>query len=538
MINSEIILCSGIKLDKNYENVLSYNEEQMVNLCRSHAIYTGNKYKIVAVRENVINISARYEDCIYANYIAFINKKYGNKWFFAWVTDVKLLNPGTTEITFQVDVFSTWYERFNLGQGFIEREHVSDDTVGLHTIPENLELGEYVVNYENKNSQFNTLDVIVASNIDTALDGQGELVGGSVFGGTYNKIKQGYKYYYFSNNASSSLNDVLKKIDDAGKSDSVNFLFLAPYNSFEKDDVTILDNGKVKENYLVKYMDWENNITGDTAPVKLTTLNGYSPRNGKLLTFPYCYLRVSNNNGADAIFHFEKFANNEANKCYFQFICAICPGMSINLFPLSYDNITNNFNECLPAGKFPICGYSSDVYTNWLTQNGVNIISSLVGGALETAVGLGGMAAGGGMSGASMTASGLGTIKDTLSTIYEHTFNPIQSRGATNTGDVKTSANINTFTAYGMSIKQEYARCIDDYFSRFGYQVNEVKTPNLNSRQQFNFIKVGGMDEIVSGNIPATALEEINQIFRKGVTIFHNYTNFGNYTINNPIVNN
>ena len=537
MTNSEIILCSDIKLDRNYENVLSYSEEEMVSLCRSKAIYTGTEYKIVGVRENKINVSARYEDCIYANYMAFINRKYGNKWFFAWVTDVKLLNPATTEITFQIDVFSTWYQRFTYNQAFIEREHVDDDTIGLHTLPEDLETGEYVVNYENINKQFNILDIIVASNIDTAVDGQGELVGGHVYGGTYNKIKQGYKYYYFSNNASSSLNDILKKIDDAGYADNINFMFLAPFNSFEKDDATIIDNGKVKENYLVKYMDWENVITGDTAPTKLRTLDGYQPRNNKLLTFPFCYLRVTNNNGGDAIFHFEKFADNEANKCYFQFICAICPGMSINLFPLSYDNITNNFNECLPAGKFPICGFSSDVYINWLTQNGVNIVSNLVGGALQTAVGVGGMVAGaGGINMGSMAASGLGTIKDTLTTIYEHSFNPIQSRGATNTGDVKTSANINTFTAYGMSIKEEYARVIDQYFSRFGYQVNTVKTPNLNSRLHFNFIKVGGQDELVHGNIPASALEEINGLFRKGVTIFHDYESIGNYTINNPIV--
>lgn len=533
---NEIILCKGIKMDKNYENVLSYGETDLVTLCRNNKIYEADNYNFIEKADNKIVVSHPYSYCMYANYVAFKNPRFGNKWIFAWITDVKLINIGSTEITFEVDVWSTWYSSFVVGQAFIEREHVSDDTVGLHTIPENLELGEYVTNYENKNTQFNTLDVIVASNVDTSINANNQLVGGDVYGGTYNKIRQGFKYYYFSNNASSSLNTVLKAIDDAGKADSVKFMFLAPFNSFEKDDATILDNGKVKENYLVKYMDWENIVTGDTAPLKLTSLNGYTPVNKKLLTFPYCYLRVTNNNGADAIFHFEKFADNDANKCYFQFICAICPGMSINLFPLSYDGITNNFNECLPAGKFPVCGFSSDVYTNWLTQNGVNIVSSLVGGALQTAVGAGSIVAGGGLSGASMGAGGLGSIKDTLTTIYQHSFNPIQSRGATNTGDVKTSGNINTFTAYGMSIKQEYARCIDGYFSRFGYQVNEVKTPNLNSRTKFNYIKVGGMDELITGDIPASDLEKINEICRKGVTIFHDYSSFGNYTQTNSIV--
>ena len=29
-------------------------------------------------------------------------------------------------------MFSTWYQRFTYNQAFIEREHVNDDTIGLH----------------------------------------------------------------------------------------------------------------------------------------------------------------------------------------------------------------------------------------------------------------------------------------------------------------------------------------------------------------------------------------------------------------------
>ena len=32
----------------------------------------------------------------------------------------------------------------NHKESFIEREHVNDDTIGLHTIPENLETGDYI----------------------------------------------------------------------------------------------------------------------------------------------------------------------------------------------------------------------------------------------------------------------------------------------------------------------------------------------------------------------------------------------------------
>lgn len=531
--NSEIILSKGIKLDRNHENVLSYSESSMVSLCDSNKIYRGSQYSFIG-NDDTINVEVPYRDAMYCNYIAFKNPKFGNKWIFGFVTGVKLISPLVTEITWEKDVWSTWYSSFDVGKAFIEREHVDDDTIGKHTIPENLETGDYVVNYENKKHELTPLNVIMASNVDPVLSG-GSLVGGDVGGGIYNDIRTGYKYYHFSNDTTSSLPDILKAFDEAGKADAIIALFLAPFSSYEKVDDTVFDNGQVKESTTKKTLTWVNGIAGDSYPLKLTALDGYTPVNKKLLTFPYCYLRLTNNNGNDAIYHFEKFADNINNNCHFAIDCAVCPGMSIICYPQDYDGIANNYNVCLQAGKFPVCGWASDSYTNWLTQNGVNIVTSLVGQATSLVTG-GISMAGGNMAGLSGLVSGVSGIANTLGTIHQHSLTPMEAKGNSNTGDVKTSSDINTFTAYGMSIKKEFAKCIDSYFSRFGYQVNEVKTPNLNSRTQFNFIKVGGMDELVHGNIPASDLEKINEIFRKGVTIFHNYSNFGNYTISNTIV--
>ena len=43
-----------------------------------------------------------------------------------------------TEITIETDVFQTWQFNINYKKMFVEREHVNDDTVGLHTVPENV----------------------------------------------------------------------------------------------------------------------------------------------------------------------------------------------------------------------------------------------------------------------------------------------------------------------------------------------------------------------------------------------------------------
>lgn len=540
MKNSEIILCSGIKLDRNYENTLSYNEEQMVNLCRNNQIYTGNTYTILQP-QNKIRISASYSNCIFANYVAFINPRYGNKWIFAWVTDVKLVNPNTTEISIQVDVFSTWYERFNLGEGFIEREHVSDDTVGLHTIPEGLEIGDYICDDIISQNGLSNVGgyIILSSTFVPYLDANDELIISTQGDGglAYNGIYSGLEYTAFSNSTAgrAKLKKVIQAFANAGRNADINGLFIAPLMllseiTFEEDGVW----GIVKQSSEAYTYAWESYNTPQI--LKPTSLNNYTPINKKLLTYPYCFITMNNGNGGSAIYKYELFKNSE-NFCDFSIAYSITPGMSTILRPHYYES-SNTFNHKadLIGGKYPTCNWLSDTYTNWLTQNALNIKLGIVRSAGEVGIGVASSFINPSM-GASNIISGIDGITSSMKEVYlNREFMSPQAEGNTNCGDVNFSSSNTTFTCYKMSIKEEYARILDQYFSRFGYKVNTVKTPNLNSRSIFNFIKVGGMDEIVSGNIPSTDLEEINNIFRKGTTIFHDYNYVGNYTVSNPIV--
>lgn len=542
MTDSEIILCSGIKMDKNYENVLSYNEEQMVSLCRQNAIYTGTNYKIVGVRENIINVSARYEDCIYANYMAFKNKKYGNKWFFAWVTGVKLLAPATTEITFQIDVFSTWYSRFNVGQGFIEREHVSDDTIGLHTIPEGLETGDYIINdiVELGNNELNSKYIAMAysGNPQSLFPSYGS-------GKEYTGLYTGFNYMIFA--SSQDAEKMIQGFSDTGTLEKIYCLFTIPqglirnsvhwYNSpgATGGDVIEVGDGNYpmfalvpadpsgSHNEITVLSNTNFNING--------AINGYTPKNNKLFTSEFNYIYVTNNTGCDIKLNYEDFVNNQP---IFKIIGAISIGCNIKLIPQNYKKYNSDTGNSLytygiSGSKYPTLGWVGDTYTNWLTQNAINLTTGFISSGMSTL----GSAFRGNIGG---TVNGMLDITNKLAQIRQHQLTSETGQGNINSGDLTYSSKKMNYTLYRMSIKEEMAIVIDRYLSRFGYKVNVVKTPNLNSRSQFNFVKVGGMDEIISGNIPAVALEEINSIFRKGVTIFHNYNNFGNYTINNPIV--
>lgn len=544
MNNSEIILCSGIKLDKNYENVLSYSESDMISLCRSNSIYTGNNYKIVGVRDNIINVSVPYKDCIYANYMAFINPKYGNKWFFAWITNVRLLNPDTTEITFKVDVFSTWFSRFNVDEAFIEREHVSDDTIGLHTIPESLETGDFIINSvtELGTTELNTKYIAMAysGNPQSLFPSYGS-------GKEYTGLYTGFNYMILASGQDAE--KMIQGFSDNGALEKIYCFFTLPSGLIKSNvhwyngpnatgtDVVEVGDGNYPMFALVPEdavgSHHEMTILSNTNVNINTTLNGYTPKNNKLFTGAFNYLYITNNTGIDVKFNYEDFVSNQP---IFKIIGAISIGANIKLVPENYKKITTNTDNSLytygvSGSKYPTLGWVGDTYTNWLTQNAINITTGFIGSGLQTL----GSAFTGNVMGAT---SGMLSIANQVGEIYKHSLVSETGQGNINSGDLTFSSKKMNFTIYQMSVKQEMASVIDNYLSRFGYRVNSVKTPNLHSRTKFNFIKVGGMDELIHGNIPATDLEEINSIFRKGVTIFHDYTTFGNYTQTNSIITN
>lgn len=537
---TEIILCSGIKMDRNYENVLSYSESDLVTLCRSNSIYTGNKYKITGVRNNIINLHCPYAIAMYSNYLAFKNPKYGNKWMFGWVTDVKLLNEDTTQITFKTDVFSTWYSRFNLNQAFIEREHVSDDTIGKHTLPEGLETGEYVAQIKNSNNYQPVLTNMYYLSDLLIVAGVTEL--GFIYAYPqsaqqlqYNGVYSGLTYIAFQNG--NELEKFIRNSHQNLSDDNLATLFMIPSSMVslsQSDWITTTVGDDIHYSFTFAFVpttQFEQNM-GEVSYPKAEFLDAdYVPVNKKLLTFPYCFLNVTNNAGVVKDYHYELF--NTAHNCTFQLRGAIGVGCSIKLYPKDYSvkgsntSTVENKLHSIDAGKLPTCPWLNDAYTNWLTANSVNMALNVGKDIMQVAGGITTGQVGG-------VVGGFSGILGQVASIYEHSLQPASAKGGLNQGDLNFACR-NTFNTYPMSIKKEVAVIIDRYFSRFGYKVNEVKTPNLNSRTVFNFIKVGGMDELVSGEIPATDLEEINTIFRKGVTIFHDYSKIGNYTVSNPI---
>lgn len=522
MKNSQIILCKNIKMDKNYNNVLNYSEASLLAVCEANKLEKANNYSFVKPNGTTIDVSFSYSNCLKANYIAFQNPYYDNKWFFAFIDSVEYRNDSLTRITFTIDVFSTWFNKITLQTCYVEREHVIDDTRGLHTIPENIETGEYKA---QSNDYFTTFKgdyvIVMGSTIDPAIDMTGKLVGGNNGGGVYGGVKTAYSYFSFLP-TTDTLTKVLKAFEEAGKSSAIGCLFMIPRTFITADSTLDLDNYSIPNK--------QNSMNYIWTLDRPTTIDGYKPKNNKLYTYPYCYLYITNNNGGNAIYHYEKFDND------ISFVAhgIITPSGSSHLYPRKYNGIENNYSEMLSGAKYPICGYKSDVYINWLRQNGLNIATNVITSAMQTMSGVAMLGSGGtAMAGAGNISRGLLGISNTLTEIYKHSLIPPQAEGNINTGDVNYANKLNTFYANMMTIKKEYAKVIDNYFSMFGYKVNEVKIPNLDGRSNWNYVKT--IDCNFTGEMASNDLDTIRQVFDRGVTIWHNYETMLNYNVLNTI---
>ena len=527
----------NVPLESDYKHTLYFSsKEKQTEYFKSKSKYHDDDFSYVR-KEKVLRYPKDYDELLGCNYLMYRNTSYSDKWFYAFITKIEFVSDGISRIYFETDVIQTWLFDYTIKPSFVEREHVTDDSIGRHTLPEGLELGEYVSNWHGKDDKLKDGHKFVFGST-CAVDGpdaDNNYSGGQaikLIGGMYGGIYTGSKYYTYevNNNARDPISNILQTITDDYGTDAVSCVFMAPKFLCTDSDGNVIKNNSIPNSSSHKYYDHTEN-----KPFNEHGLQGYHPRNKKLFTYPYCYLHVDNGNGGSAIYHYEYFRNDPME---FHVEGVLTPGCSIRMVPLNYKGSNYSDREGLNLGKYPVCNWATDIYTNWVTQNGVNVATSIMtaGGSAITGAMMGSAVPGvgtvaGGVLGA---LSGLAGVANALNEVHKATMIPPQTEGNINCGDVITAANNNTFHYYHMSIKSEFARIIDDYFDMFGYKINEVRTPHSNHRENWWFTKL--IDANIDGAIPMEDMSKIKNCYNTGITFWKNPSNIGNYSVSNGIV--
>ena len=539
----------AVPIDKDYQHTLyfaSANDQYNYFHGKKKKEYTDFSFQR---HDNIIRIPEHIDTLLAAgcNYVMYKNPSYSNKWFYAFIEDMEYINDGRTDVKIRTDCIQTWMFNINVKPSFVEREHAATDEIGDHTIDEGLETGEFVVNNLRQFTYGSNMSIIIA--VNKIVEGTSSaFIGGTLYHGIYS----GLLYYAFDYSEANKINDFIEKYDKAGAGDSIICMFLAP-------DVLAAnpEDGKVHSGDLIpgtalpdsvvinKPFDRADFEWGKEIVYEFSTNNidGYVPRNKKLMCYPYRYLLACNNAGTSVPYKFEKFyVDSDNGKTLYEPTFAIygslTVGCSVRMIPLCYNGIrTENEDEGITMGKFPAINWSSDAYTNWLTQNGVNIAINLASGAGQiiagAAIAAGTSGIGAGIGGGTIIG-GVSQIASTLGQIHQQSFAPPQAKGNLNSGDVTTARNKNTFFFYTMSVKKEVAAIIDEYFDMYGYKCHRVKIPEKAHRAAYWFTKT--IDANITGNIPQKDLQVIKDCYNNGITFWRNTASFRDYSVANGIV--
>ena len=541
-----ILLKSPLKLDNNNQITFATSTDQF-NYFYGLTKLEHSAFSYIR-KDGVVRIPTHkeandglpvYEDLLEYNYCMYQNTHYDMKWFYAFITDITYQNDGMTEIKLETDAFQTWQFDLTYMNSFIEREHVSSDNVGEHTIPERIEHGPYIASSYTEIASFSQANSYIIIGTTWLPSNTPNIMSAQIYGGVFS----GVYYVAFASTGVDAKNFILA-LDGLGRGDAIVTVFMAPtsilgnltgftgtiHSKINNDDGTTSAHDFTISGYFVGN-DLSGKIVGsDTTVTNVTSIDGYTPKNKKVLCYPYTYLLLTNNNGANAEFHYEDFISNTAT---FSIISALSPGCSIKCFPKNYKKLADGvsshpgYNDGIMAGKLPICSWQNDSFTNWMTQQSVNVMMNQV----QAAANIGAMALSGGQIGA---GGGLFTQQaQYVSERYQHALVPPQSSGSLNGGDV-TFALGESIAYYKMTIKAEYAKIVDEFFTQFGYQVNRLATPNIHKRSNWDYMKTTSIN--LEGNVPEKDLDVIRNLFNSGCTFWHTTTYFLDYSQTNSIL--
>jgi hypothetical protein len=334
-------------------------------------------------------------------------------------------------------------------------------------------------------------------------------------------------YWIFENNSTGIawLKNTIKLYTDAGKADAIVMLFTVPEFIVESvvDDPSF-DFGEPIPSQSIFGFDYIE------LPKNLTSLNGYVPKNNKMFTYPYKFFYATNGSGSSATYRYEDFNYSvDPSKMSFCLTGAIMPDPKIMLAPNDYKGDGLKYEYGLTLSGYPLGSWTTDTYAAWLASNGASTAVNLIGSA---ALLVGGIATGG----LGLVAAGGGAlnIANQLVQLHQASIQPDQAKGQVGNGNLLFGTGMLDFYTSHMSIKAEFAKRIDDFFTMFGYKVNALKVPETHSRRNWNYVQT--IDVNIDGAIPTEDMTRLKRMYNEGVTLWHSGSGFLNYNLNNDII--
>lgn len=464
-----------------------------------------------------------------------------NKRYYIFIDSVEWKsNLNTVILHYSYDYWQTYCYQITLNESYVEREHVKDDTFGKHIIDEGLPIDEYkvqsseVLDGNNDGMYF----CITLSDTRDAV---------SLTHSNPKPIPSTCKPSRFEQSTAIIFSDDMETVSyfidlltSRNKLDGISGMYSVPKSAIptkiQKQGYD-WDTGEDMIKYVGINNDLPTMIEWDLQ--KPSKIDGYTPVNNKCFTYPYCFANITNNNGSSLYGQFELADDKSTVKFRYYFPCI--EGNTSFGYLAEYDGVVKNFDKSIQGQTNIELPFVTNTFSAYLSanQNSIanqystidrNETASVVKAGVGGAVGVIGSLATGNVAGA--ISSGIGTA----SNIADAMLSAYNQRQAIDSSlkDQESKANVahGAYTGVGniicgqigfkgqlITVTAENIKMIDNYFSMFGYKVNTIKKPELNTRPYWNYIKTSGVNMI--GNVPQDALNVLKRMFDNGVTMWH-----------------
>lgn len=523
---TDIYVLSGVPLDNTYEHTISWMWSRQPRVEQARYFMSKSKYQFKNCtyerRERLwCKVETKADNLYDCNYMMFRNSAFGDKWFYAFITDVEYVNNNNTRIAFEIDVMQTWLRGINLDYEpepcFVERCHTATDTMYEHLVPEEIAKGdEYLVD-EEIDVDFN--DMLVMMCVTEILNGDEFTKSDGVYvSGVFGAIT----YLMMECKTNSQIDFIMAYIEGyikGGKENSIVSLQMVPRQLVDRN--------------------FGASIKGLTKPRPGQKLGGrasdFYPKNNKLYTYPFNRIKVNNQQGGIKDFAWELFDNEDTRGFfYIEGTHAWRPGAVI--YPSHYKGAFKNMEDAVTLENFPVCPWGGDGYLAWWAQNTPSFTLNTLGGIASFGAVLAGLGAA--TVNPMLIATGVGGMATSVGKIYSSLY---ASKHQSNTPHDAPNSNLllpvtknYRFTITKESLRPEMLQMYDSYFTKFGYARKRVMEPPELNRQRWTYVKTIGFE--VNGKLNNRDSKKIAEIYDNGITFWRNPSEVGRYDLpNNPL---
>lgn len=493
--NSDIYLLSDIPLDNDYtHSILFSSTSSQTAYFQSKIKHSLNKYTYIRENDGVAKVGIPIGQLYDCNYMMFRNTSFSSKWFYAFVTKVDYINNSTTRINFEIDVLQTWHFDYELLPCIVDRQHTTTDNIGDSLTPEPFSISDY----QESNIRYCDGKTMSVTNIVppydvlfySANDADNPVVAG--YAGT---VFCGLKLTPCKTSA-----EIISFITGLGEKASDLIVNITTIPSWVSEYATL----KASPFAITTSTSYEY----DTSQL----WGSYKPKNKKLYQYPFCKISIKTPSGVTDI----KPEYVTDNKLDFETKVNIAGNTTLYLTPKGYmSGLQPNYNYTCSLSGYSKCAYSYSAYKQWLAYNQGSLTASTISNLLTAPIN---------------PVSSITNLINTAGTLVDVTNMPNKVEGSLD-GSGCCGAGLLMFILSFKHVTKEMAQVYDDFFTKYGYSIQKLQTPNRSARPEYTYIKTQKCE--ISGSLPNDIVSIITNIYNKGITWWKTPANVGNYSVNN-----